>query len=535
MRISSAEPREAELPAQQVGQSILSLLTQSSGSFGPFQHVKYLGPLDETAYAPFMLWLTQTCQPRFCAQLGLGDGSIFFSMCQAADRLDRRPFVQGTAIASEGTTKSAVPQEILDHMSGRYENLASLKTTPPDRAMQSLRRKSVDLLVLRLVEFEHAAPEPEEIRDVMSPAGVIVLLGTDRVAPDGRAAELMSALSIEGRMFRMSQADGVCMLIGTDAPSVIQTLTRLHEFTPEHTRIRHVFERLGMAAASDRVRKETPARRRAEEARALEVTALEAALTAARADADALEALQDRMRAQAAERERELVALISAARTQAGEATQRALLVETYRMDAEKARDRALAACTTCEEKMAWNDTRHVQEIVALVERIQQNEEEAFAALDREKTLHRQEVDALQDRLAELETARNWMEVRAELMRVELEARHSSKAGLKALFAGRGWPSRSKQVAILLASKHFDPAWYRERHGPTPDSTPAQLARDYLERGTFAGDNPSPSFNTKAYYLSNPDVSQSGMNALVHYEMFGKAEQRSIVAAESRP
>jgi len=46
--------------------------------------------------------------------------------------------------------------------------------------------------------------------------------------------------------------------------------------------------------------------------------------------------------------------------------------------------------------------------------------------------------------------------------------------------------------------------------------------------GGFEGRNPSEKFNSSYYLEQNPDVKSSGMNPLLHYIIFGKAEGRSI-------
>ena len=53
----------------------------------------------------------------------------------------------------------------------------------------------------------------------------------------------------------------------------------------------------------------------------------------------------------------------------------------------------------------------------------------------------------------------------------------------------------------------------------------------YARHGAFAGFDPGPRFSTGAYLSANPNVAASGMNALVHYEKYGRAEGRKCVPA----
>jgi hypothetical protein len=56
----------------------------------------------------------------------------------------------------------------------------------------------------------------------------------------------------------------------------------------------------------------------------------------------------------------------------------------------------------------------------------------------------------------------------------------------------------------------------------------------YACHGAFEGLDPGPRFSTNAYLSANPDVAASGMNALVHYEMYGRAEGRRLPRTDSR-
>lgn len=70
---------------------------------------------------------------------------------------------------------------------------------------------------------------------------------------------------------------------------------------------------------------------------------------------------------------------------------------------------------------------------------------------------------------------------------------------------------------------HFSTAFYRETY---PNVTRNPLV-DYLDGGAAAGRNPSPTFDSAAYLERYPDVAKAGLNPLVHYVRFGKAENRS--------
>lgn len=53
-------------------------------------------------------------------------------------------------------------------------------------------------------------------------------------------------------------------------------------------------------------------------------------------------------------------------------------------------------------------------------------------------------------------------------------------------------------------------------------------ARHYLLHGAREGLDPGPFFSTRIYLEGNPDVAEAGVNALAHYELFGRKEGRAL-------
>ena len=83
---------------------------------------------------------------------------------------------------------------------------------------------------------------------------------------------------------------------------------------------------------------------------------------------------------------------------------------------------------------------------------------------------------------------------------------------------------RSRFLGLIRQSSFFDRAWYVEKY---PEARGwRDPAAHYLQKGADAGFDPSSSFSTRAYLWNNPDVAETGLNPLVHYERFGKDEGR---------
>jgi glycosyltransferase involved in cell wall biosynthesis len=79
-------------------------------------------------------------------------------------------------------------------------------------------------------------------------------------------------------------------------------------------------------------------------------------------------------------------------------------------------------------------------------------------------------------------------------------------------------------VQVLLHSSLFDPLYYARAAGIS--GSPAELAQHYLAKGEAASLPPGPGFDSRFYRACNPDVTETGMNLLLHYIQFGQNEYR---------
>ena len=79
--------------------------------------------------------------------------------------------------------------------------------------------------------------------------------------------------------------------------------------------------------------------------------------------------------------------------------------------------------------------------------------------------------------------------------------------------------------SAIANSPYFDEEWYKGCYKLNGD---VDAVEHYLTIGFALGYDPSPDFSTEDYYSANEDVEESGMNPLVHYELFGKIEDRKL-------
>ncbi|MCA0942798.1 hypothetical protein LCM08_24170 [Salipiger pacificus] len=81
-------------------------------------------------------------------------------------------------------------------------------------------------------------------------------------------------------------------------------------------------------------------------------------------------------------------------------------------------------------------------------------------------------------------------------------------------------------AARIGRSPYFDRSWYVRRY--LPGARPVFAALHYLREGAAAGFDPGPGFSTRGYFAAHPDVAAAGVNPLLHYERYGRAEGREL-------
>jgi O-antigen biosynthesis protein len=86
---------------------------------------------------------------------------------------------------------------------------------------------------------------------------------------------------------------------------------------------------------------------------------------------------------------------------------------------------------------------------------------------------------------------------------------------------------KSDDYKIVSKSILFDGEWYVNKY---EDVKLEQMdpVEHYLNHGCDEMRDPGPFFSTSQYFENNKDVAQSGLNALAHYEIYGRNEGRKI-------
>ena len=81
-------------------------------------------------------------------------------------------------------------------------------------------------------------------------------------------------------------------------------------------------------------------------------------------------------------------------------------------------------------------------------------------------------------------------------------------------------------IDVQILCEHFDTTWYLYSY-PDVEASGLDAFIHYMVFGWRDGRDPSPQFTTSAYLVRYPDIAECGMNPFLHWVLFGKAEGRS--------
>lgn len=82
------------------------------------------------------------------------------------------------------------------------------------------------------------------------------------------------------------------------------------------------------------------------------------------------------------------------------------------------------------------------------------------------------------------------------------------------------------EFEVISESKYFDIKWFSEINGLTDLGSNEEVINFFLKNANKLRLDPSPDFDTDLYLRKYEDIRIAGINALYHYEAFGKAEGR---------
>ncbi|WP_037277317.1 hypothetical protein [Rubellimicrobium mesophilum] len=205
------------------------------------------------AYVPFLFWLSSTLRPRSIEVLGVGDGSSYFALCQALDKLSISGRCRGFGYwtgETPGLRLQTPPVILRKHEAMLYEDISSLSAGR--RPTEDLSRNGMENLDLLLVDLDNL-PEGENLDGQvclsrLHPNGVLVLHGTndlDRRKGDG--ADLMKLIETCQRIEFQANAGMTVIFKGKELPFALRALIDSCSDGVLPTDIEAVFRRSGQS------------------------------------------------------------------------------------------------------------------------------------------------------------------------------------------------------------------------------------------------------------------------------------------------
>ncbi len=444
-------------------------------------------------HIPFAHWLVAALRPKSIVELGTHSGVSYSAFCAAVEKaqLDTRCYAVDTwrGDAHAGTYDEPVFDDLQAYHQRRFATFSTLLRTTFDEAVTQFPDASIDLLHIDGCHtYDAVRHDFEQWLPKLSERSVVLLHDTNERKADFGVWRLWSELRESYPAFEFLHGHGLGVLLTGDAiPPSVRGLGEL-----DAARVANLRNRF--AVLGERWEAEHSERLRA---------------NAERQHSDAASGIDEiHQRLQQAE------SALNAATRLAERETQQRLTLE---LDLRKARARLLSV----------EDAR--ADLEAQMER----------ALDDAQTRASEAEEALRG----IESSTIWRATRP-LRSVLAHApggRRNVGAVLRARGAriakqlplGLGGRARLEENARIIAnSPLFDAEWYVQQH---PDAGSGKsAAHHYASAGTVEQHDPSPLFDAQWYLKQNPDVAAHGINPLVHFEKFGRAEGRAMRALDGK-
>lgn len=169
------------------GEKPLAPSVFSSASFRAFfWNPRFRRPSASLIHVPALFWLTAALVPRSVAVLGVGDGVLYFALCQALDKLPPVGRCRGYGYwpgGGEGL-QNAAPRAFFEHQAMLYEDTASLVADVSfTQATEDVLADPVGLLCIDLDALPaQCSVSVETLLHGVVDGGAIVFVGTSKSA-----------------------------------------------------------------------------------------------------------------------------------------------------------------------------------------------------------------------------------------------------------------------------------------------------------------------------------------------------------------
>lgn len=231
-------------------QHSITTLAQASMFWRPH----FLGDSPWVEHVPFAFWLIEAHQPNLIVEIGPGEGTSYFALCQAVERLKLNS--KCYAIRLPSTTPDAQKtkeqeESIESHNEAFYSSFSSLPEATPDEACQHFPDSSIDLLnVDGLQTFEQTKHLLQSWLPRLSRRALILLHGTNIRDRGIQLHRLFQELGDQYPVFEFKHGNGLGVVaIGPNQSELVTRLLNVGERSENVQVVQDVFSRLGHACA----------------------------------------------------------------------------------------------------------------------------------------------------------------------------------------------------------------------------------------------------------------------------------------------
>ncbi|MEP7457166.1 glycosyltransferase [Phyllobacterium sp. SB3] len=446
-----------------------------------FWDPEYVEPSAWLEHGPFAFWLTECLKPNAIVELGTYRGFSYFAFCQAVEKLgfDTKCYAVDTWKGDEhgGTYDESVFNLVKQHNTTRYSNFSRLIRSTFDEALSYFEDSSVDLLHIDGRHFyDDAKHDFDSWRPKLSDRAVVLFHDINVRERGFGVFKLWSELTARHPSFSFYHGHGLGILgVGKDLPRKLKAL--LNQSNDEAGTTRQFYGHLGHAITRQLELKERKI-----------------------VHAGTLKTLSE---------QKEKIRALNNDRIELGLSTLQVLRDSRLSNEAfTLQRDQEVADITRkLNERLAELEASKKKITKELNERLQQNSNA---------------LRALNDTHQRLINSRTWRLVtktKDVTQRIPLARTLISKGGPKVSASSK---SSDKIAIITTIAAEAKPTSIGPGHRQAdPPQTAARRSADYI----FLDE--SGLFDKNWYNRVNPDVRESGKDALDHFLNYGAKEGRN--------
>ncbi|MDP5138718.1 class I SAM-dependent methyltransferase, partial [Rheinheimera baltica] len=206
-----------------------------------FWRPKFLANDQGVAHIPFLFWIVESIRPDITVQLGFGNGSSYYAVCQAIDKLD----ISGSCYAIEPNLD--VKQQ---YNEAQYHEFSRLQDLPYDRAAEQFKSQSIDLLHINLSADHVTLTQLLAVWLPYLSEKAVILVQNSQTSEQPNFVSLCQQLKKQYSTFELVQENGLLAIAVAQIPS--ESFARLLTFqlhSKAYDLVQNVFARLGKACS----------------------------------------------------------------------------------------------------------------------------------------------------------------------------------------------------------------------------------------------------------------------------------------------